>query len=1558
MNLKTSNDMKTMKNIALLLTIVLTLVQGFASYAWGGTVASGTYELVTSTSGLVAGKKYIIAGNASGTLSAAKCFASSSATNLKGYALTTSFDTADPETSFTLDGSEGVAEITLGGTSGNWTLNEGSYYLCSAGEATSSQNYCKPSSTIGGLGAESATRGYHWAITAGKNTGQWSCNSTTNTYVPNLKNNSGTISCYKSGSAGYVYFYKKVETVTLHYGERGNRTYELGVGLALPNVNTLSSYAVPGWTETTKWATATNKNYTVTTGVDPTPTAAVGATPSETEYWAVYHGDGSACPSTDWVSTKPVPEYTITLSPSSGTNHINYREAGGTGNCCNPGATNQHIEAVFGTAGTQVTMWTATWDNNGTPTTLSFTPSGDNSYITFTMPNGNVTITANFECPNLASQPAPTVNHTTPVYNDATGKWSSTISWSSVTGANKYLLTIRDVDGSSVVLDAHDCGNTKSYTYETFNSNVHYTATVRAKNTCGATYKDSEAHAILCECADISGSTPTITAPSITTTGGKINWSMDGAAKYTVEIKGPSPSSTVVWSQTKGTATNYTLSVATSDAAARTYTVEVTAYNFCDNASTKATQEVVVPKTASWYDYKAWCPEPTVRVQNTTSNVGNKNVYVTNSYDSDQKKSIRAVNTLTVTAENLAIGSHVTLTTPSGSGVYFSTTLDLMNFTRANKPEASLKIYEDGAGNIDQEVYVHYMPAAAGTNGLPQTVTVTATYSVDGSITNTQDIYVRNLPEKFAIAIKVGDNWYALPAAMGSTGDVFEGIMIEVDEVNKKAYASSDEVGYKLWSVKTNNTGAPTSSRYETKGDYVRFAGYGDHGLWANNASTGSDVNNIKNDATIAAIGANVTDNYEWKISTNDLDAYTIQSDQTNNTKNLGVYRPTSGNHKGQLVWATNESPLSSEIHLFPIEERAKINIIPREWKQTGLVFSIDADNNISLTSGDTKYGINASATTNATIQRHSTGGYGLYEVTLPSLLSEYGKWLTLKMSIGGVATYAYTRIPIIVHEDKNTSSSEPFATLGTESKSYDVVVLGGATLSTNASNTGAYRFSSMYIYPGATLVNNTNTNLALSYLELRSGITGIDAKSTNATDVPHVLWTKAITSCDSVFLDVTVNTAHGYALSVPFDVTLSTVNYANSLKPGTGAKVNGTLASQFFIREYDGSQRATGATGWKDITSTSRVLHAGEGYTVQAKRPKGQPFAVIRFPLTKTGVAGWTDSDGEVAKSAITVTPYGGTEGTPDNDKGWNLIANPYMANVSYKDEDESSFVASFIVGKLVKSPNEANWDGTYKWIEKTNDYVTIPNESYTEFPQDRAKNVVFEPFKNFFIQASGEGPGTVTFSRTARKVSMPRHLMAMKTTEEPLDIDIDVVHGATKATAGITVDADATPGYKYGEDTPIMEGDPNLLTYLKAYTVVGDKYLVGNVITKEEANELIPLEFYAAEGGEYTIRLSSSTEQEKLEYIILYDKEEGTTNLLMADHNFTLSGAGLIQERFSIGLKVKEENTATDIEAVVAGQEDFNKPLKFLYRGQIYILNNGVIYDATGKRVQEINK
>lgn len=125
-------------------------------------------------------------------------------------------------------------------------------------------------------------------------------------------------------------------------------------------------------------------------------------------------------------------------------------------------------------------------------------------------------------------------------------------------------------------------------------------------------------------------------------------------------------------------------------------------------------------------------------------------------------------------------------------------------------------------------------------------------------------VHGRSLPEKFVIAIKNGDQWYALPANMSGSG-TYAGEVVSVDDINNptKVTAGPATALYGLLGV--------ASSRYSDYGTRVRFLG-NEKCLWSNAANDGTGINN-------GAVPASATsDHYEWTLATTDGITYAINT--------------------------------------------------------------------------------------------------------------------------------------------------------------------------------------------------------------------------------------------------------------------------------------------------------------------------------------------------------------------------------------------------------------------------------------------------------------------------------------------------------------------------------------------------------------------------------------------------------------------------------------------------------------------------------------------------------
>ena len=78
---------------------------------------------------------------------------------------------------------------------------------------------------------------------------------------------------------------------------------------------------------------------------------------------------------------------------------------------------------------------------------------------------------------------------------------------------------------------------------------------------------------------------------------------------------------------------------------------------------------------------------------------------------------------------------------------------------------------------------------------------------------------------------------------------------------------------------------------------------------------------------------------------------------------------------------------------------------------------------------------------------------------------------------------------------------------------------------------------------------------------------------------------------------------------------------------------------------------------------------------------------------------------------------------------------------------------------------------------------------------------------------------------------------------------------------------------------------------------------------------------------------------------------------DLLEKEYSFSTE-KGKNEGRFAINVLLKPEPEDPITTGVNHLDSDSDVPLKFIYQDKMYILRNGIIYDAVGKKVNEINK
>lgn len=916
-------------------------------------------------------------------------------------------------------------------------------------------------------------------------------------------------------------------------------------------------------------------------------------------------------------------------------------------------------------------------------------------------------------------------------------------------------------------------------------------------------------------------------------------------------------------------------------------------------------------KWLTYSDYVFTCAELTLEPHLVTTGTP---IFIT----SAAGKKVRSQDYIQITGSGLT--PNTTLTFPSLPGIF-----EIKTATYGD-------LATDATGAINEAAYIFYTPAADATSdGLDKIIGITVT--VEGAKTKTvsltQDIIGRHLPADFVIAGKKDGKWYALPSTMSSTTHP-DPVLIAVDNETTPttAYTTTDNA-YSLYDQ-------TSSVRTAGNGQYVKLAMKGQ-----------SDAPLFGQAPTNTEIGKSGT-----AIVTNDLSAgWWWQFKQVNTSISAAAdakYNVYCANNTSSLSikndpvqWGLYSSGVE-ELRLLKLETITPIAASVTEWGKNSAVFDVnpkvgdDLATKVIAYLGDANSGAKDVVETQTSVK----GSASKYNYTVNfgsgidfSAAASEGALLRLEWKKGETLLGSSVLIvPKIIAADANLHDIDGYKT---HWESKEVHVLPGKTLTVDAGNfeSKSVTIGRLEIYPGATVVITKGSQdagtLTATNLILRNGWTRANGKSYGVARL-YITPSTASLVATNAYMDWYIDYDQYYPVAVPWSVTTSSMSYLNS---------NNAASAGVKLRYYDGASRAeNGQTGvadganWKEYSPLPATLTPGLGYAMTARRPTGKAFSIVRMPLTIPSAAWTTGGEkGNVSdthKDQVTVTAYGaGAEpAKPTYLVGWNFMGNPYMS--IYQGELTHSVQGEEIA------------------------YVNIPDESFRDYGQYPAETKKLLPASGFFIQTSKTG--TLTFGSGNRKASAPAYHNAAQTESVPVQkAYIDLTSETEEDMMGIWVADKYTEAYEMNADLEKLLGDG---TSLRTYMRYGDMNMAYVAINETLAKEWIPVLVRIPETGEYTFSLNSASKVSELEGVYLIDYENGdlVTNLLESNYTF-FSESGTISGRFAINAVVGNR-VPTAIDAVGAG--DATKPVKFIYRDQMYILLNGVIYDATGKKVRLINQ
>ena len=375
------------------------------------------------------------------------------------------------------------------------------------------------------------------------------------------------------------------------------------------------------------------------------------------------------------------------------------------------------------------------------------------------------------------------------------------------------------------------------------------------------------------------------------------------------------------------------------------------------------------------------------------------------------------------------------------------------------------------------------------------------------------------------------------------------------------------------------------------------------------------------------------------------------------------------------------------------------------------------------------------------------------------------------------------------------------------------------------------------------------------------------------------------------------------YWISFPFDVKLVDVFGL------------GEYGTAWIIQYYDGAERAQKgwfqetATFWKYVMPEDRknfVLEANVGYGLALDIeaidwPHGIEQQNLYFPSKEK-----IDTIGsELTSTTVEVPAHTCTIERDDRktkDSHWNVIGVP-----SYADAED------------VVSPDGLKF--LYEWNAQENT-LTVSN----------ATTHTFKAMHSYMVQFAG----TIDWANkkvkpqalAAKAPAKESTLLQLTLTEGDKQLDQTYVELTDEATAAFDMNMDLTKFFNTG--------------HANIYSCIQTVPVAANMLPVQSVQ--VPLGIQVVKEGSYTIALPASVDAA---LVTLIDNQTQThTCLNTSDYTVTLP-AGTYENRFFLAVEPQRVVTSNP-----ANEQDTAPTVKFIKDGQLYILHQGVIYDAQGRR------
>ena len=352
--------------------------------------------------------------------------------------------------------------------------------------------------------------------------------------------------------------------------------------------------------------------------------------------------------------------------------------------------------------------------------------------------------------------------------------------------------------------------------------------------------------------------------------------------------------------------------------------------------------------------------------------------------------------------------------------------------------------------------------------------------------------------------------------------------------------------------------------------------------------------------------------------------------------------------------------------------------------------------------------------------------------------------------------------------------------------------------------------------------------------------------------------------------IDITLSLTDGYwnFISVPYDVRVGDITCE-------------TTEAQWVIRRYDGEARAAGNLNntWVNMTADD-ILEAGKGYIMHSTYQQSMSrYIVFHFPALNN------ENKNLIFSASDRTIALGEYPSETANNRGWNLIGNPYPAYIEIGSTD---FDAPITV-----------WNGRsgyWAYSPYDDNYVLSPGEAF--FVQ-RPANKTGITFSADARQSYYDVKGTSNYVKGIRQTNSERHVF-----------NLFLSDGEHSDRTRVVINPAATLDYETERDAakfPAMDA-----TATQLYSVAnGVQYAINE---RPLADGSIQLAAHFGQTGTFTFSL----ETKATESVILIDEATGLTTELNGTEGYTFTAqAGTSQNRFRLQIGAVEtgiENLAAD--------------------------------------------